>query len=92
MYRSGRTYTCGPIKGDVPNLVTYLNQTPMFESYAVKYGSKNVYHKDMCLKVIGSRAQNLTILGSIVNIIVGTYMTINWNMRILTLLMHVIFI
>jgi hypothetical protein len=91
MCGSGRTYTCGPIKGDVPNLVTYPNQTPMFESYVMKYSSKNECHKDMCLKVIGSCAHNLTILGSIVNMIVETYMTIYWNTRILTLLMHMIF-
>ena len=43
----------------------------------VRCGSKNGHQKDMCLKEIGLRAQNmLTILGSIVNIIGGTYMTI----------------
>ena len=55
--------------------------TPIFERCVVRFGSKNRHStglkKDiMCLKEIGSHAQNmLTILGSIVNIIGGIYMT-----------------
>ena len=42
----------------------------------VRCGSKYGYQKDTCLKDIGLRAQNMiNILGSIVNIIEGTYMT-----------------
>ena len=32
---------------DVPNLITYLMCTPMFEWYVVWFGSKNEYEKDM---------------------------------------------
>ena len=43
----------------------------------VRCGLKNIYQKDMCLKEIGLHAQNIVIiLGSIVNIIEGTYVTI----------------
>ena len=58
-------------KVDVPNLVTYLNQTPIFEWYVVWCGSENEYQKHMSLKEIGLRAQNMiNILNSIiVNII-----------------------
>jgi hypothetical protein len=53
---------------DVPNSVTYCNQTPMFECYVVWCGSKNRYQKDMNLTEIGQCAQNMiTILGSMVN-------------------------
>ena len=31
----------------VPNLVTYCNQTPLFECYGIKCGSRNDYQKDM---------------------------------------------
>ena len=60
------------LKVDVRNLVTNLNQTPIFESCAVWYHSKNGYHKDTCQKEIGLHVQNMrTILMSIVNL-VGT--------------------
>ena len=89
---SGHTYTCRPIKVEMPNLVTYPNQTHVFESYVMRCGSKNEYHKDMCIKAIGLCTQILTILGLIVNTIVGTYMTMNLNTGILALLMNMIFI
>ena len=39
-------------------------------------GGKQWYHKDISLEEIGLNAQNvLTILGSIINMIGGTYMT-----------------
>ena len=76
----------------MPNLVTYPNQTHVFESYVMRCGSKNEYHKDMCIKAIGLCTQILTILGLIVNTIVGTYMTMNLNTGILALLMNMIFI
>ena len=61
---------------DVPNSNTTLTWTPIFESYVVRCGSKNGHQKDMSLKEIGLHAQNmLTILGSKVNMIWGTYMT-----------------
>ena len=44
----------------------------------------NEYHKNMCIKVIALRAQHLTLLGSIANVFVGTYMTIHLDMGILT--------
>ena len=69
----------------MPNLVTYLNQTPtIFESCVLKCDSMNEYHKNMCIKVIALRAQHLTLLGSIANVFVGTYMTIHLDMGILT--------
>ena len=41
------------------------------------YGFKNEYQNNMCLIEIGLHAENMiTILGSIVNIFQGTYMTI----------------
>jgi hypothetical protein len=57
-----------------PNSVTYLNGTPIFEWWVVRCRSKNKYQKDMCLKEARLCAQILlAILGSIVNIIGGTY-------------------
>ena len=54
-------------KVDVPNSVAYINWTRVFECYVVRYGSKNGYQKDMCLKVIRLCAQNMiAILGSTV--------------------------
>ena len=43
-------------KVDMPNLVSYLNQHPIFESYGVGCGFDNGYQKDMCLKEIILRA------------------------------------
>ena len=37
---------------DVPNLVTFLHQTPIFEWYVVTCDPKNGYQKDMCSKEI----------------------------------------
>lgn len=65
-------------KVSMPNLVTYLHWTPMFECWVVRCKSKNKYHKDMSLKEINRlRTQNLlTMLDSIVNIFEGTYVTL----------------
>ena len=53
-------------KVDNPYLVTFLIMTPILEWYVIWCGSKNGYQKDMSLKEIGLRAQNMiTILGSI---------------------------
>ena len=38
------------VKVDVPNLVTYLNQTPILELYVVRCGFENGYQKDICSK------------------------------------------
>jgi hypothetical protein len=38
------------VKVDVPNLVTYLNQTPILELHVVRCGSEIGYQKDICSK------------------------------------------
>ena len=60
-----------PSKVDVPNLVTYRDQTPLCNRYAVWCVSK----KCMCLK---ETKDMIIILGSMINMIQvgGTYMTI----------------
>ena len=45
-----RVTYCTRVKVDVPNSVTYLNRTPIFEWYVDKCGSKNGYQKNMCLQ------------------------------------------
>ena len=51
---------------DVPNSVTCLNWTPIFEWRVVMSGSKNGSRKHLCLIEIGPHAQvMITILGSI---------------------------
>ena len=51
--------------------------TPIFEWYVVRCGSKNGCQKCMCLKGTRLHSQNmLSMLGSIINIIGRTYMTI----------------
>ena len=60
----------------MPNLVTYLNWTLIFEWFVVSFAWKNAHQKDMCLKEIGLYPSNmLTILVSIVNFIDGIYIT-----------------
>ena len=72
--REARSYS---IKIDMLDSVTYLNRTPIFEWYMVRFGSKDGHQKDICLKEIGLRAQTIiTVLGSVVNLLGGTYMTI----------------
>ena len=44
------------LKVELPNMVTYLIQTPIFELHVVWCGYKNEYKKDMCLKEIGLHA------------------------------------
>ena len=57
----------------------------------IGYASTNEYQKDMCLKEIGLRAQNiLTILNLIINMIGGTYTTTEWA-HIFTLTMDKLF-
>ena len=65
-------------KVDVPNSITYFNKTPIFKWYVVRCSSKINYQKDTCLKDIGLSAQNIWILTSLINIIVGIYMTMKW--------------
>ena len=63
---------------DVPHSDTSLRRTPIFECLVVRCGSKNGYLKGiMRLKEIKLHVENMiTILGSIVNVIGGTYMSI----------------
>jgi hypothetical protein len=58
-------------------MVTFLIRTLIFESYVIWWGTKNGYHKDMCSKDIGLRAQKMMIiLDALVNIInLGAHMT-----------------
>ena len=57
-------------KVQLPKSNTIIIWTPIVEWYVVRCGSKNWCQKDMCLKEIGLRAQDiLTILGSLVNMI-----------------------
>lgn len=57
-----------------PHTVTFLIMTPTFEWFVILCGSKSEYHKNMCFEEIGLLALNMvTDLGSIVNIIEGTY-------------------
>ena len=59
-----------------PNLVAFLNQTPVFVWSGVDLRTDT--KKSCALQEIGLDVQNLfTILGSIVNLIEGTYMTID---------------
>jgi hypothetical protein len=65
-------------KVGVPNSVIYLNRTPIFEMYVISCGFKNGYQQDMmCLNEShGLCAHNMiTILGLIVNIIEGIFLT-----------------
>ena len=90
-YTNQGTEKCDLAVSTVDNLysVTFLSRTLIFECCVVRCGSNNRYQKDMCLKEIGLHAQNIrTILGSTVNIIGGTYMTI----LNLTLIMHKIIV
>ena len=60
-----------------PHSATFLSEYPIFQWCVVRCGSKDSHQKEICLTEIGLRAQNvLAILGSIVNIIGETYMTI----------------
>ena len=52
----------------MPKLDTWLNWTPNFEKYVIRYGSKHEYQTDMYLKEIGLCAQiTKTITDLIVN-------------------------
>lgn len=62
-------------KVDVLKSNSVLIWTPVFELYVAWCRSKNGHHKDLRIREIGLRAQNMpTILGSRLNR--GTYMTI----------------
>ena len=72
--RYGRFYAClkssciFPIKVFGCYSVTFLKQTPLFEWFVVRYGSKNKHCKDTCSKEIGLHLQILlTTLYSRVN-------------------------
>ena len=65
-----KAFLCLCHKVDMPNSITSLDQTPMFESYVNKCDSNNGYQNGVCLREIGPHAQNmLSIIGSIFNII-----------------------
>lgn len=46
------------VKVDVPNLVTYFNQTPILELYVVRYGSEDGYGKDIFSKEFCTMCSN----------------------------------
>ena len=63
-------------KKDVPKPNTTIVWIPISEYSMVRYGSKNWHQNSVSLSEIVLHAQNiLTILGSLVNVIEGTYMT-----------------
>ena len=63
---------------DNPYSFTFVIYKLIFQWHVVKCGSKKKHQKTMCFKEIGLRAKNvITILGSIVNTIEGTYLTIH---------------
>ena len=70
-YRIGKSMTLPKV--DMSNWLTCLNRTPSFKRYV----APRTDAKDVCLKKIGLCAQKkITIVGSIVDIIGGSYMTI----------------
>ena len=50
--------SCGKLMGNVPNSVIPLNWMPIFEWCVVWCGYEGRYHKDICLKEIGSHAKS----------------------------------
>ena len=54
-----------------PRSVTYLYQTPIFDWCAISYGSKNGHRKNMIERDQTTWSNKFTILGSVVNLIVG---------------------
>ena len=63
------------LKVDVHKLVTYLNQTPIFEWYVFRSYSKMI-QRDVCLRIIGLHAQNMIIVLDLTIKTIGeTYMT-----------------
>ena len=63
------------IKIDMPDLITHLNRTPIFEWHVVWCIYQMGYQKDMPLIEIGLRDQHMiSIIGSIVNMVDETYM------------------
>ena len=61
----------------MPKSNTTIMRTPMFEWCVVRCESKSWHHKDMGLRESGLRGQHiLTVLGLIVNMTRGSYMTI----------------
>ena len=58
------------VKVGMLDAITYLNRTPIFESYVICCGSKNKHSKDMLFKEIRLHARIMTtILSSVVDII-----------------------
>jgi hypothetical protein len=46
----------------MPNLVGYLNRTPIFEWDVVKCSFENKCKKDMCFEEVGVRVQNMVTI------------------------------
>ena len=77
----------------MPNSVTSLNRRPVFKWVIWLGVAPTTDAKKTCSKEIGLCAQNMTtILGSIVNIIVGVLYVRLMSVRIFTLIMHKILI
>ena len=77
MVSSTRLMRKGHIKVDMPKPNISMIRTPIIKQYKIRYESKNIDQTDMFDKEIGLRAQNMlnSVLGSIGNMIGGTYMT-----------------
>jgi hypothetical protein len=75
----GWNYHSLPHRVSGSNVKCPLKWVLIVECCVVTYGFENTYQKNMCLKEVELRhAQNmLTILGSTINIVEGTYMIIH---------------
>ena len=75
-------------------MVSLFDRTTIFRWCVVTCGSKNVHQRDVCFNKIILRAQFISILGSIINIIEGGRDLYNHfiSLRIFTLIMNKIFI
>ena len=83
-----KTHTMLPLQVDVPNLVSYLTQPPILESYVIRCGSKNKDEKE-----IGLRVQNMiVIIYSTFNIIMGNIYDHIKITRFFTLMMNRTFV
>ena len=60
-----------------PKSNTTIIWTPIFERYVVKCGSMKWHQIDICFEEIEHAQKLPTILGSIINMIGGTYVTLN---------------
>ena len=80
-------------KVDMPNLITYLNDTPLLEEVCGSTWLQEEIRKDMRSKEIGMHAQDMrTVLDSIVNTIRGDLHDFSMSTRIFTLTTTKLFI